>query len=123
MNIQEPTAEQCSNNTKVFESENQVGYAIWYPQMGGYVGKAVAILDKNWQEFDSGARMGGCVNVYVWHDGEFPFGEDEQPRELHHCDPMQFVHFGETLERLNSNLSNKGLHSDTATPSEAGGQS
>ncbi len=81
----------------------QHGTACWYPQMGGYVGKALAV--------PTGA---GCVDVYVWHDGEFPFAGDDNtpvtvvdangwvgPRRgpvcLHHCDGAQFVAFGEFL--------------------------
>lgn len=99
MNIKEPTAEQCSNKEKVFEDDTKIGYAVWYPQMGGYVGRAVAIFDK---QYRSGAAQGGCIDVLVWHDGEFPFGEnDDTPREIHHCDPEQFIEFGKTLSKLN----------------------
>jgi hypothetical protein len=64
--------------------------ACWYPQMGGYSGKAVAVSDDT-----------GCVDLYVWHDGEFPFtGDDDGPAppvEVHHCDPEQFIQFGRQL--------------------------
>lgn len=103
MNIQEPTCEQCSANEKVFEDGHKVGYAIWYPQMGGYIGKAVALMDKEWTEFPNGSDVGGCFDVLVWHDGEFPFdGEGgNTPRHLHHCEPEQFVAFGEKIAELN----------------------
>ncbi len=99
----EPTADQCEANAKVFENDHVIGYAIWYPQMGGYVGKAVVLLDKEWSEQENGCRFGGCFDAFVWHDGEFPFsGEDgDQPVRLHHCDPEQFVDFGETVAKLN----------------------
>ena len=100
MEIQQPTAEQCSTHEKVWEDEYQVGYAIWYPQMGGYVGKAIALFDKGWCDLPSGARIGGCFDVLVWHDGEFPFDEGE-PRHIHHCDPEQFIDFGKKIEELN----------------------
>lgn len=99
-----PTSEQCSQNAKVWEDEGHIGYAIWYPQMGGYVGKAIAVVDKQWTENER-SRTGGCIDVYVWHDGEFPFGgegERTRPVELHHCDPEQFVEFGQTLTKLNA---------------------
>lgn len=84
----EPTAEQCSAHERFKFLGNQ-GIYVWYPQMGGYVGKAAVI------------RMGdpgACVDVFVWHDGEFPFGdEDQKPREIHHCDAAQFVRFGKTV--------------------------
>lgn len=96
--MRRPTGDECDKNSVIFETENQIGYAIWYPQMGGYSGTAVAVMSK------SGTVMGSisidtCVDVYVWHDGEFPF-EGESPKELHHCDPMQFVHFGNKLASL-----------------------
>lgn len=103
----EPTADECTHNDRVDE-----GIAIWYPQMGGYVAKAVAVKDN------------GCTNLYVWHNGEFPFGgsitstecwcycdecpcckdrtalHPKPPVRIHHCDTSQFIQFGETLERL-----------------------
>lgn len=97
----EPLPDECNNKALVYESDAHRGYAMWYPQMGGYVGKAVAMFDKTWSDDKFGAT-GGCIDVYVWHDGEFPFTEsDGQPRHLHHCDPTQFISFGETLAALN----------------------
>lgn len=102
----EPTADQCRATAKVYESEGQVGYAIWYPQMGGYVGKAIAICSRSWYEDEAtGIGSGGCVDMYIWHDGEFPFGHasefKQEPRQLHHCDPDQFIQFGYALKALN----------------------
>ena len=98
----EVTAEQCSSHAVVYETYNQIGYAIWYPQMGGYVGKAIAVMDKVSYADAQGNSLGGCVDVFVWHDGEFPFtGEGgKAPVRLHHCDPSQFIEFGQTLDRL-----------------------
>jgi hypothetical protein len=86
-----PTAEQCAANAEI-PGDIQTGYACWYPQVGGYVGKAIAF------------PAGGCVDVYVWHDGHFPFdgrcqncSEERQPVEVHHCAPDQFVAFGQFL--------------------------
>jgi hypothetical protein len=102
MKIKEPTSEQCSNKEQVFEDETKVGYAIWYPQMGGYIGKAVALFDKQWKSYPHGSSEGGCIDVFVWHNGEFPFSESEcEPREIHHCDPEQFVEFGKSLTEIN----------------------
>lgn len=81
-----PSPEQCSANAPVLVN-GQPGFAIWYPQMGGYVGTAVVV------------DAGGCFNAFVWHDGEFPF-ERGNPRELHHCNPAQFTRFGNTVARL-----------------------
>jgi hypothetical protein len=85
--MREPTAEECNDHRPVVLDSERTGLACWYPQMGGYVGKAVVVLDND------------CVNVYVWHDGHFPFGDedDRSPAELHHCDGEQFVRFGEFL--------------------------
>lgn len=103
--ILEPTPEQCNKHAQVWADENHIGRAIWYPQMGGYVGKAVAVVNKRWSEDDISSHLGGCVEVYVWHDGEFPFsGEDDpavQPIHLHHCDPEQFIEFGKMLAKWN----------------------
>jgi hypothetical protein len=90
MKPKEPTGDQCNQNSLVSETDHNVCYAIWYPQMGGYVGKAVAVMGK---------EPDPCIDVFVWHDGEFPFGEGE-PREIHHCDPTQFIRFGEKLRDL-----------------------
>ena len=103
-NPKEPTGADCDANALVYQDDNKVGYAIWYPQMGGYVGKAVALLDRQWFEYPHSSE-GGCIDVYVWHDGEFPFSKENNPGEakiLHHCDPEQFVQFGETLKALNN---------------------
>lgn len=95
MELKEPTCEQCSANEKVAEDDHTVSYAIWYPQMGGYVGKAIATFAK-------GEGTEGCFDVLVWHDGEFPFrGEGgKQPCQLHHCAAGQFVDFGEAVAEL-----------------------
>ena len=102
MKIQQPTSEQCSSGAVVFDQDGRIGYACWYPQMGGYVGRAVALFDKEWQQREDGATMGGCIDVLVWHDGDFPFHDgDEKPREIHHCDPEQFIEFGQFLQTIN----------------------
>lgn len=90
MEIKEPTAEECSQKAVVFETKSQVAYAIWHPQMGGYCGKAVAIIEKT---------HSSCIDLYVWHDGEFP---SSTPVFIHYCDPLQIVRFGEQLIKLNN---------------------
>lgn len=98
-----PTAIQCTAHVKVYESAEKVGYAIWYPQMGGYVGKAVAVMDKEWGQRPDLGRVGGCVDLLVWHDGKFPFYDrNKNPTEIHLCDPGQFIAFGEALVQLNN---------------------
>lgn len=80
----QPTADECSNNTEIEPGR----FAIWYPQMGGYVGRAVI------EEDDGG------FNAWVWHDGEFPFENGFEPRMLHHCEAAQFVRFGRDVQAL-----------------------
>ena len=88
-----PTAEQCSAGEFV-EIEGRRGVALWWPQMGGYVGKA-AIL----------AAPGGGADVLVWHDGRFPFdgacqncGDDRQPARIYVTDPGDWIRFGRDAE-------------------------
>lgn len=103
----EPTAEQCNACAHLGEG----WYAIWYPQMGGYVGKAAV-----WP-----GDPGSCVEIVVWHDGEFPFrGSDEiigsrEPVRLHHCDMAQFRTFADEVEALQAKGQPEG-----AVPPEKG---
>ena len=90
-----PTCDECSSNAPVLVN-GATGFAIWYPQMGGYGGVAVLI------------PSGTCFDVLVWHDGEFPFS-DAHPREIHHCKAEQFIQFGETAQRLVS-LGERAAH-------------
>lgn len=100
-----PTADDCSNNA-VFEWGAHRCMAIWYPQMGGYVGKAVVV----------GEADGGCFEAYVWHDGQFPFSDDPRyhggtlpPVKIHHCMAGQFVEFGEAVAKYLSTFPPKEL--------------
>jgi hypothetical protein len=76
-----PTSEQCSANERV---PNPYGgtapaYAVWWPQMGGHSGRAIITATD-------------CPEVFVWHDGQFPFdGDKRNPVQLHLCDPDQWV--------------------------------
>ncbi len=95
----EPTGEQCSANTPI-EWNGRKAFACWYPQMGGYGGKAVVVPNND----AKGAEESTCFEVFVWHDGEFPYsaenGDDRSPAHLHHCSAQQFIRFGETVARL-----------------------
>jgi hypothetical protein len=91
--IDPPTAEQCTAR-ELIEIEGRRGVALWWPQMGGYVGKAVIFADPD-----------GGADVLVWHDGEFPFegtcpncGEDRQPARIYVTDPGDWVRFGRDAE-------------------------
>lgn len=89
--MKQPTIEECEARAPV-EHEGRKGFATWYPQMGGYVGRCVVLYAPG---------NNACFDVYVWHDGEFPFdGEGdpaEQPTRLHHCMAEQFVAFGQEV--------------------------
>lgn len=91
--IREPTAEECEANALIAETAEQVAYAIWYPQMGGYVAKAVVAFFKD----DKNNR---CFDVSVWHTGTWPFADCESGNNLHHCDAEQFIEFGKTVLKL-----------------------
>ncbi len=103
-----PTPEQCSVSARLEDFEGCPAYACWYPQMGGYVGKAVVVIttDANGEFVKPDEECyDRCFEVYVWHDGAFPFdeeyyGEKTSPKHLHHCMPSQFVEFGEFVQRL-----------------------
>jgi hypothetical protein len=85
----EPTAEECREGT-VIENDGEKFLATWYPQMGGYVGKCWVSISGYDRE------RSPCFEVFVWHDGEFPF-EGKAPVCLHHCEAEQFVRFGEEV--------------------------
>jgi hypothetical protein len=92
--VREPTGEECSQRADI----DGIGQACWYPQMGGYVAKCVIV------------SLGHCFDAFVWHDGTFPFdskqvcdaewgdGKTRQPAKIHHCDPAQFMQFGEEVQ-------------------------
>lgn len=98
---QEPTADQCTRKAPL----GGAWFAMWYPSMGGYVGKAAVWI---------GDLTIGCVEVLVWHDGEFPFdgsaldgwtGQPRIPVSLHHCDVGQFRTFAADVEVLQQQAS------------------
>lgn len=86
-----PTPEQCSNLALVpVEGGRWQGTAFWWPQMNGYVAKAIAYQDA--EESDS------CFSVLVWHDGCFPFdgacnncSSPREPVQLHLCSAAQWL--------------------------------
>ncbi len=86
----EPTADECERRAVVAGC-----MAVWYPQMGGYCGKAWVV-----------PTASGCFDVYVYHDGEFPLrGEHgNKPTRLHHCNAEQFIDFGETVAKFIESL-------------------
>ena len=92
---EEPTAEQCEGNARLPDWNGMPVFATWYPQMGGYVGKCVVV--------PSDGDPNSCFEAFVWHDGIFPFKEDEWhdgPVHIHHCMAEQFVLFGQFVMGL-----------------------
>lgn len=94
----QPTSEECTTNATVLDAAGRVGRACWWPSTGGYVARAVAVVDL--------AKSHG-VDVYVWHDGRFPFdghcqrcSDERSPVVLHHCQPGQFIALGQFLSNL-----------------------
>lgn len=104
--MKEPTSDQCTEGAEVELPNDYTGgmwhaYAYWYPQMGGYVGKSVILVNEDDPE--------GCFEAYVWHDGAFPFNEDNgEPAHIHHCLAEQFLDFGKFVqEKQAPGLSNE----------------
>lgn len=87
----EPTAEQCISGEVLEDSDSVLKFACWYPQMGGYSSKCVIIIEKT--------DCNECFDACVWHDGDFPFAdEDQNPRFIHHCNADQFIQFAELVK-------------------------
>ena len=93
-----PTAEQCSAGAAI-EIGGRHGVAMWWPQMGGYAGKAAVFAD------------GDCAEMLVWHDGNFPFdgqcpncSADRGPARIHVCDPDQWIKLGRDLAAATERL-------------------
>lgn len=80
------------DEVQVFDKERV--FWTWYPQMGGYVAKAVIEFAAVSGDGESGA---GCFDALVFHDGDWPFKTDREPRGLHHCAAEQFIEFGITV--------------------------
>jgi hypothetical protein len=88
-----PTTGECEASTVVEWVDKQgykrTGVAAFTPQVGGYPGACVI-------ELFLGNK---CFNVWVWHDGEFPTGELDQPVSLHFCDVAQFETFAREVKK------------------------
>lgn len=87
----EPTSEACNSGFEYDLPGGSRAKACWYPQMGGHVGKCVVVFHPS---------SNGCFEAYVWHNGDFAFDdEDGAPVHIHHCDPEQFIEFGEMVKK------------------------
>lgn len=80
----EPTPEQCSERDRVPIGDTDiVAHAVWWPQQGGRVGKAVITI-------------GDCSELWLWHDGDQPTN-GQPPRQIHLDDYGQWVDLFEWL--------------------------
>lgn len=88
-----PTSEECTKRERVGHNM----FACWYPQMGGYVSKAVVETSKP----ESHEEGEACFDMWIWHDGQFPFDDSgDRSKEvafIHHCMPSQFIDFGSLI--------------------------
>ena len=100
MTIRRPTPDECNANAVVYGTDDAIGYALWHPQVGGYCGRAVAIMSKRWWRHPDGAACGACFDLAVWHDGDFPRDSVEPVATLHFCGADQFVRFGQEVAAL-----------------------
>jgi hypothetical protein len=106
----EPTPDQCELGERI-EHDGRVYFATWYPQMGGYGSRCLVETYGDTMLRDNDPD--GCFDVWVWHDGAWPFTDDDddrgrKPAHLHHCSPEQFVDFGVTV----SGFMSKGAEPD-----------
>lgn len=92
-----PTHQECTDHVEIAPG----AWAFWWPQMGGYGAHAVAVPDPDC-----------CIDVYVWHDGRFPFdgscqscGDDRAPTRLHIEDGDAWIRLGEFLNSLDGETS------------------
>jgi hypothetical protein len=92
----EPSPQECDGRSAIGDG----WHALWFPNIGGYVGRAAAKFDED-----------GCCDVFVWHDGQFPFSSDgdrdwdgraKSPALLHISDIDDFKHFVLNLEEIES---------------------
>jgi hypothetical protein len=90
--LQAPTDEQIRVRAAVVV-DGRRWIASWYPQIGGYTVKCWVGID-----LTEGGRESGCFECLVWHDGDFPLTDNSNPVRLHHCDPNQFILFGEMVK-------------------------
>lgn len=84
----EPTDAQCSDHAVVADTESEVSFAAWHPQLGGYCSHAVVTFSKH------SCNGPNCFTVDNYHDGDFPRPEAQS---LHYCAAEQLIRFGITI--------------------------
>lgn len=83
------TAKQCSARAIVEETADDIAFAMWHPQWGGYRSMCRVSFDKTTS--DASGKEIGCFEVANHHDGDFP---SEAPTTYHYCDAAQLIEFG-----------------------------
>lgn len=84
----EPTDEQCSDHAIVADTESEISFAVWHPQLGGYSSHAVVTFSKH------SSNGPNCFTVDNYHDGDFP---RPVAQTLHYCAAEQLIRFGITI--------------------------
>lgn len=91
--MEQPTSEQCTCAHIGTTPDGRSTIAAWFPSIGGYAAPSLIVIGEC------------CFDVYVWHNGDFPFaadslGNEEIPRRLHISDGDDFIRFGKRLNEL-----------------------
>jgi hypothetical protein len=111
--VAEPTSEQCSDRAVVADTESEISFAAWHPQLGGYCSHAVVTFSK--QSYNGPS----CFTVDNYHNGEFPCATEQS---LHYCAAEQLIRFGTTIlemqvkhqEELNGSVAGERVRCDVA---------
>lgn len=90
-----PTAEECDENRLVRDEGDEITFAAWHPQWGGYVGKCWVATSR--------AEGLDCFDVENWHDGEFP--SETHRTVYHYCATDQLRRFADVVERMQGTAS------------------
>jgi hypothetical protein len=79
----------AAHDRLVTKDGNQFTLYTWLFQVGGY-GSPCAV--KFNQESGGNDGSAGCVDVDIYHDGDFP--KSDVQTTLHFCSALQFIRFG-----------------------------
>lgn len=98
--LRQPTFVEARAEDVSVNGFGQLQFPCVHPQWGGYVGLCIVTFDKVTGCSGDGV---GCFDVLNFHDGDFPVSESNEndPTNLHYCDPGQVIEFGITvLEKI-----------------------
>ena len=105
-----PSDDQCSEHAVLSNSDTEITYADWHPQIGGYGSPCVVQFDKI-----SGCQRPGCFEVHNFHDGEFP--TDQIADVKHYCDAGQMIDFALTV--LEKQVAHRSVADSPSTVSDS----